>query len=120
MELVKKNNGLSPEIHNKAKRILAFSKELSPQFYVGKSPQELQVELRSIGLLIKDIEPQVLFKMCELATNEYVQDKAKDTKLHFNIDYIFRFYKNAECLIRYGVNSFDDFFTKPEEIELEV
>lgn len=118
MEIVKVNGGLTAEINNKAKRILAFSKELSPQFYAHKTAEELQVELRSIGLLIKDIEPAVLFKMCEMATQDYVKDKANDTKLHFNIDYIFKFYNNATYLVRNGLNNFDELFTKLEEIEL--
>ncbi len=118
MELVKKSSGLTAEVNNKAKRILAFSKELSPQFYAGKTAEELQAELHCIGLLIKDIEPSVLFKMCEMATKDYVKDKANDQKLHFNIDYIFKFYNNATFLVRNGLNNFDEVFTKPEEIEL--
>lgn len=89
----------SSEIRNRAKTIYALCRSVTPQFY-KHTPEEMNVMVTSIQLLIQEIREDVLAKMCEIAVREYPKSRSRSPKNFFDINYILTFYDKAWDEIR--------------------
>lgn len=113
IELPKEKNDLL-----NAKQLYAFTRNLNPQFYVNKTKEEIEVELKTIQFLIKDIPQAILNKMCELAVKRYPKEKIKNEKITFNLDYVLSFYEEARFLHENDLTSLDELWTDITKIKI--
>lgn len=95
-ELAKLTNGITTaDGSNIAKAVLGVCTAITPQFYKNKSDLELRAEKASIEMILQGKEPEVVSEMCRLAVEHYAEDRSKDARLYFDINYIVRFYREA-------------------------
>lgn len=78
-----------------AKQIYAICRTITPQFYRKQTPQEMEMDVASIALIIQGIRPDILAKMCQLAVANYGKARAKDIRIFFDINYILTFCNEA-------------------------
>ncbi len=84
-----------PDALSNAKQIYAICRTITPAFYKKQTLQEMKADVTSIALLIQEIRPDILAKMCELAVKNYGRARAKNDRVFFDINYILTFYDEA-------------------------
>ncbi|MCL2255836.1 MAG: hypothetical protein FWC11_03140, partial [Firmicutes bacterium] len=95
VKLVKTKNDVSLTSPTTAEHIMAFCRVITPQFYKGLSRTDMVAEKMAIEMLTSNIDPPVLQKMCELATQNYRIARSESPKTFFDINYILTFYRIA-------------------------
>ena len=117
MEIVKKENNVT--INSKAPvELYMFFKLITPQFYANKTKEQIKQEIASIEILTRNLPFKTLQKACEIAVKYYPIERAENQNLYFDINYILRWYKCADWMVRNGVEKEEDLFDDIDTIDI--
>ena len=85
-----------------AATLLKTFRAITPQFYQRLTREQTETQLKGIELQIKNIPPEVLSKMFELAVNEYPRERSRNPQTYFDLNYYLTFYTGAKFEVEYG------------------
>ena len=118
MELIKKEYELQTENKINAKKIIALCRSITPKFYENKKIEDIALELKGIELMISNLPYKTLQKACEIAVKYYPIERTENQNLYFDINYILRWYKCADWMVRNGIEKEEYLFDDIDKVNL--